>query len=288
MTTDIKSETSTPILDLGTPDVTEIKKENDHVPSAVMPDTLLTFTDQLKWLIKSLKQKMISPRYCEEPLGYLNIPEFERMAFPMKCFCDINLHKLGIHMDWYGYYGLAFSKEWGMEHKVQPIQYINEDSDLIKDFSTAFYGMLQEDEATIQNETQIHTMLKNYALHELMYYKPYQGNFEKRTTHEVSLKCFADECEWRFIPDVSVVGMPPIITQNDLVGRVLDEFNKSLDGVKEVSLPFDYSELKYVIVKSISDYENICAEIDSWNLVKGEKYTLLSKIMVWDNMKEDF
>lgn len=30
----------------------------------------------------------------------------------MKCFCDINLHRIGMHLDWYGYYGLAFEKNW--------------------------------------------------------------------------------------------------------------------------------------------------------------------------------
>ena len=57
---------------------------------------------------------MLSPRYCEEDIRYLKISNLKRMAYPMKCFCDINIHKLTEHLDWYGYYGLAFSKEWGM------------------------------------------------------------------------------------------------------------------------------------------------------------------------------
>lgn len=275
-------------LNLGKPDKTETKKLSNHVPSTVLPDTLFTFTDQLKWMMKSLQQKMISPRYCEEPLGYLGIRNLKSMAFPMKCFCDINLHKLGIHMDWYGYYGLALSKDWGMKHKIQPIQYLNEDSELRKDFSTAFRSMLRENETDIRNETKTHTMLKNYLLHDLMYFKPYQGMFVKRTTQKRSRKCFADECEWRFIPNVSVVGMPQIITQNDLIGSVLEEYNNSLDGRIEVSLPFDYSELKYVIVEYLQDFYALSNAINEWGLSEEEKYTLLSKVMVWENSEGDF
>ena len=64
---------------------------------------------------------MISPRYCVEDISYLKIPKLKRIAFPMKCFCDINMHRLDVHLGWYGYYGLAFSKEWGMSRGIQPI-----------------------------------------------------------------------------------------------------------------------------------------------------------------------
>ena len=29
----------------------------------------------------------------------------------MKCFCDINMHKLDEHLSWYGYYGIGLTKE---------------------------------------------------------------------------------------------------------------------------------------------------------------------------------
>lgn len=103
-----------------------------HTPSTIQADTLFNFMTKLEYLIWAIKSKRLAPRYCDEDLEYLRIPNLKKIAFPMKCFCDINMHKLGVHLEWYGYYGLAFSKEWGMHKGIQPVQYINAQSNLKK------------------------------------------------------------------------------------------------------------------------------------------------------------
>lgn len=85
-------------------------------------------------------------------------------------------------MDWYGDYGIAFRKKWGMDHNIQPIHYLNETSDLRKDISTVFESVLNEE----KSESKTHEMLKNYLLHELMYYKPYQGKIRNRKSGKMS------------------------------------------------------------------------------------------------------
>lgn len=37
---------------------------------------------------------MISPRYCSEDIEYLKIDGIKKMAYPMRCFCDISLPTL--------------------------------------------------------------------------------------------------------------------------------------------------------------------------------------------------
>lgn len=121
------------------------KRAPAHVPSKVQADTLFSFTSAVEYLIGYLQKSMISPRYCDENISYLGIRKIKKIAFPMKCFCDINLHRLEDHLAWYGYYGIAFSKEWGMQNKIQPVQYINPDSVLCKDFSSSFKKALKID-----------------------------------------------------------------------------------------------------------------------------------------------
>lgn len=82
-----------------------------HIPSKVHPDTLFTFMTDFGFLLGCLEHKMLSPRYCEEDVRYLNLRKVKSLAYPMKCFCDISLKKLKVHMDWYGDYGIAFRKE---------------------------------------------------------------------------------------------------------------------------------------------------------------------------------
>ena len=180
------------LMDLGKVSKTEHKVNNEHVPSTIQPDTLFTFTTEFKWLISMLKNKMISPRYCSEDIEYLKIDGIKKIAYPMRCFCDINLQKLDYNMSWYGNYGIAFEKSWGMQNDIQPVHYLNENSTLRKDISDTFQRILKEGD---KEETETQIMLKDYLLHELMFYKPYQGNFVNRNTNEKSKKCFCDECE---------------------------------------------------------------------------------------------
>lgn len=132
---------SNKVLSIGKAESVKVEA-NQHIPSKVQADTLFTFTSQLDFIKKPIKTRMLSPRYCAENIDYLNIDKFKKLAYPMRCFCDINLHRLGEHLEWYGYYGLAFSKEWGMKNRIQPIQYINPESHLCVDFGQAFNAAL--------------------------------------------------------------------------------------------------------------------------------------------------
>ncbi|KAA8786733.1 hypothetical protein EC604_23170 [Paenibacillus amylolyticus] len=101
---------------------------------------------ELQYLKKTLQKKALIPRYYEEDISYLSITGYDRIAFPMKCFCDIHLNKLAPHMEFYGYYGIGITKIWGMFQGIQPIQYINRDSYLAKDFFTIFFEAIHSDE----------------------------------------------------------------------------------------------------------------------------------------------
>lgn len=138
-----------------------------HISSKIQADILFTFMTHLEFLITSVKQSMLSPRYCEEDVSNLNINEIKKLAFPMKCFCDINMHKLDEHLDWYGFYGLAFPKEWGMKNRIQPVQYINPDSYLCEDFSEAFSAALKV--KSLEGDSA-QSKMKNFLLHEIFYF----------------------------------------------------------------------------------------------------------------------
>lgn len=121
---------------------------DDYAQSA---NTIFNFMKKSEYLKEILEKKAIIPRYCKENLEYLNIHNGD-IAFPeamvlQKCFCDIPFHKLTetfylnpvgeiysnlssdekkriknnyTHTDFYGEYGIAFSKEWGEKCKFRP------------------------------------------------------------------------------------------------------------------------------------------------------------------------
>lgn len=272
-----------PIISLDKPKV-RMSKQKNHTPSTIQADTLFTFTPKLDFLIPYIKTRMISPRYCVEDISYLKIRKLKKIAFPMKCFCDINMHRLGVHLDWYGYYGLAFSKEWGMNRGIQPIQYLNQKSALRADFTTAFSAALT---APTTRKGSAQEKMKSFLLHELMYYKPYDGKMENRNTGKTETKCFTDECEWRFVPDVTAAGFEQALHGDMIVNAgVLEEISNSMAGIPEISLQFNYDDLKYIIVKTRADFEKLVSELS--DLDDSIQHELISKVLVWDVSGRDF
>ena len=225
---------------------TEIVSSSVHTPSFIQADTLFTFTSQLDFLIPYITNSCLYPRFCDEDISYLEIPDIKKIYIPMKCFCDINLHRISQHLDWYGYFGLAFSKEWGMRKGIQPIQYINPYSELRKDFTSLFSKALQSDYSP---NNELENQLKDYMLHELMYYKPYEGNMKNRRTKETERKCFTDECEWRFIPNLSGTGFSQIYYDPNINADIINDISNSLEKLPQTALHFEYSDLKYIMYR---------------------------------------
>lgn len=272
-------------LSLGKAEIIKEKNEK-HIPSKVQADTLFTFTTHVDYVIDTISKKMISPRYCDEDITYLGVRKLRKLAYPMKCFCDINMHRLEDHLSWYGYYGLAFSKEWGMMNGIQPIQYINPNSELCRDFAKAFRTALTADS---QTQTKTEKTLKDYLLHQLMYYKPYSGRIRNRNTNKMQRKCFTDECEWRFIPDVTKAGFQQVYYDEHILNAgVLRDLSNSMSEVQDISLSFEYSDLKYIIVKTMDDFRKLMRQLEAWGLDQTNEYELISKVIVWDNSKGDF
>ena len=70
--------------------------------------------------------------------------------------------------------------------------------------------------------------------------------------------------------------------------RLLTDLSNSMFGMEELSLRFDYSDLKYIIVKTIDDFQELAAAIVDLKLDKLKEQQLFSKIIIWDNSKGDF
>ena len=119
----------------------------------------------------------------------------------------------------------------------------------------------------------------------MMYYKPYQGVIKNE------IKCFTDECEWRYIPkiDASIHNFTPVFAEEPLLGDCfLSEVNNSIENHKDLSLVFDYSNIKYLIVKEENDRVELINQLDQLEIDGLEKTMLISKIIVWEQSEGDF
>ena len=112
---------------------------------------------------------------------------------------------------------------------------------------------------------------------------------ENRNTYKMRKKCFTDECEWRYVPDVTKEGFCQVFYDENIINaESLRDTSNALSDIRSVSLLFSFDDLKYIIVKTMEDFTKLHESISSWNLKQSEEHSLISKILVWDNSKGDF
>jgi hypothetical protein len=251
------------------------KRDNiNYIPPKQSANSLFRFFDKPQYLFQALKKTALFPRYYPENVDYLKI-EFKQIAYPMICFCDINIHRLGEHLDLYGKYGIAFSKTWGIGEGIQPLQYINHNSVLRKDFSSAF-------ESAMKSEGD--DLLSNYLLTQMYYMKPIVGTMP-RNSEDIS-RNFTDEKEWRYIPDVTTIDLPQVITEDSIAS--IGVLNETISNYDSCWLKFEAGNVKYIILQDSEELDELCSVLDESIEDDNIKRKLISKVIIWDEAKEDF
>lgn len=253
-----------------------IKERNasDPLKPIQSANCLFKFFSKSSHLLSTIKRTALSARYYPENIEYLDIG-YKQIAYPMICFCDIAMHNLKEHADFYGPYGIAFSKLWGIQHGIQPIQYINPSSLLRKDFTEAF---------DFSKHSSDKSLVPDYLLSHMFFIKPIDGQMERNGTNVKRL--FTDECEWRYIPNYNKIGLPPLVTEDYKAS--LETLNKTVEDTPDCWLKFDVNDIKYIIIKTESEIDEYFKAIDEICVDEKAKKKLYTKIIVWDNSKEDF
>lgn len=259
-------------------------REKEHIPSKQSANVLFKFVTRIDYLKDTIRNKAIIPRYYEEMIDYIKLEDHKKIAFPMSCFCDIHLNKLVEHMSFYGSYGIGINKIWGIHNGIQPIQYINTESSLISDYKIVFLKSLSnEDSIPIVEE------YSNYLLTNLLFMKPLEGKMFRNDRYEN--RNFHDEREWRYIPNMNDIEteLPLIIPPYNMNPQAYSAYSEGIKQCRELWLKFDYTDIKYLIV------ENDKERIELIRFIKNEideednkKYELISKILVFNELKEDW
>ena len=261
---------------------------DDYAQSA---NTLFHFMKKQEYLNSILLRKAIIPRYCIETIDYLNIRNgtrsFNEVAILQKCFCDIPFHKL------------ADSFSWGEKKHLQPVHYLNKDSQYAKDFSALFGRVFKDDDIPEEYSQDV--------INRLAYIKPLRGIMKRKITRRdfssatiEICKNFHDECEWRYVPSDEVLTAlnTESIIANPYIIHLADEISNGLeqDRYKKLWLDFSYDDIRYIIVpdirarieiiKTITDLPDSCFENQDDILM--QKNVLISKILVLEEIRRDW
>lgn len=267
-------------------------------------NTLFRFFNKFEYLQESIENMKLYSRYVKEDVSYLGLNQngepINTIAFPMICFCDIHLHKLKLHMEgdnnWQGYgkYGIGLNKGSYIPQNIQPIHYMNYHSDSTKDFTNIFnIGLKDVEDGKFENED-----IFNYLLKELLIKKPLSGIMERKDLEddkETKInKNFHDECEWRFLPDLSnsEIELPEIMIDimdaKKMTSSYFNDYSNSLKVIPQSCIELEPNMINYIFVSS---------EVDKIEFIKflTEKFSepkiacdMASKIVVYETIEKDW
>lgn len=277
----------------------------EYYSSELSANALFNFMGEYQYLEDTINRMAFLPRYYPENIEYLRISKentpLKEWYIPMTCFCDIPLHQISYHAEGkaqtgYGKFSIALHKKFGINNGIQPVQYLNSNSIPTEELRNAISILLSDNGQIYSDEALI--SLSNHLFEYMRRIKPLDGSmkkWDKEGKKYVEIKKnFHDEHEWRYIPDFESDELPFLLyRQDDIIAESSSQFyTKSITETKNGLLNFNVSDIRYIFVDSILSREKLISFIKrkqkGKRIPRAEKDILISKILVYDEIKEDW
>ncbi|MFM0785256.1 abortive phage resistance protein AbiGI [Streptococcus suis] len=276
------------------------------IQSQITANALFNFMREYSYLEKAILNMAICPRYYPEDISYLNLKynskDLTEWYIPMTCFCDIPLHQISYHAEGnsillndkgYGKFSIAFHKEFGIRKGIQPIHYLNTSSVQVEELTAALNILINKD----SDYSEDSDILMNFIFEYIRMIKPYTGKMKRRDRDNNVIeikKNFQDEHEWRYIPKLNPRELPLMLIEEEEIRA--EEINKiytdSILQTRDGVLKFDVEDIRYIFIDTVQNRNRLIQFIrgkrKGRRLSSQEKDILISKIMVYDELKEDW
>lgn len=279
-------------------DVSNATRNDNYLKPKLSANALFNFMPEYEYLETIINNMYFSPRYNTEYVDYLELDyqgkKLKKWMIPMTCFCDIPLHQVSHHaegVDGYGKFCIAIHKEFGIRNNIQLVQYLNPKSLLTRNLKETINSLIanaDQGNPVLDNDT--HVTVANYLFEHITMIKPLYGSMDKKS--KLIQKNFHDEHEWRYVPQLNYNELPAMLIDEEeiLVEQERKIFTKSIAHSKNGLLKFKVEDIRYIFVDTVESRDKL---IDFIRRKKGrkwtleEKYLLVSKIKVYDELKED-
>ncbi len=257
---------------------------------AVSANTLFHFT-KLDGLEGILKSKGFYCQYSDEHFENI-LPATNHYRFtyiPMVSFCDLTITQLSrdsVHTEHFGNYGIGLTKEWGIENRVSPVLYVHKESrptNQLRELIDKVKRMPKD-----RNEPFVLTAaseLLDELVDSFKYIKPYRGRWHKGKKLKQGKKpvIYYNEREWRRCP---------LMDEYRVLSAEIED-NKDekirLNGLlKQNMIGFTPKDIKFIIIKSKKDILRITTVIQGMDISDIHKSELRTKIITFDEIREDY
>jgi hypothetical protein len=248
------------------------------------PNTLFHFT-KLPGLTGILHRRGFQLSYAREkllgPAG-----KIVEMAIPMVSFCDLRLSELASHMDKYGRYGIGLSKEWGNRKGLNPVAYVNANSELA---NSVIEGIEKVLNMVVEhpNDDEDHSEAYLNVMNMQRFMKSYQGPLERNGVVQDEMYRFADEKEWRYVLPLKYAGDIFPYANMDEVDTA--EKKAGLNAaIQDELLEFAALDVKYIVVEYDREIGAVQDEISRSGFSDADTLHLISRVLSAERIVEDF
>lgn len=259
--------------------------------TVISSNTLFHFTNSTNNII-SILETGFSPRFCLEQFGpelFIGQIDYMETAIPMTCFCDIPLSQIENHLEFYGFYGIGLSKDWGQKNGVTPISYIHENSTQVKYLKLAGTTIFM----LFKNPKLLDILPKDQnpliSIFELAaFFKQYKGKMWRNNQYVE--KRFYDEREWRYVPFLNEMGAHYRLSKDQFLNKGIELAAANQMIAEKCPLKFKFSDIKYLIVKKESEMATLSDALDSMTNIytDDQRKILKTKIISTEQIIEDF
>lgn len=278
--------------------------------SKITANALFNFMQEYSFLEKILLNMSILPRYYPEDISYLKLKykskDLTEWYIPMTCFCDIPLHQISYHAEGnpsspedrgYGKFSIAFHKSFGIKKGIQPIHYLNQESINAVELTNTMNLLLSEDFEGVSEASKVNDIITNFIFEYIRIIKPYYGQMKRKGKDnqiQIIKKNFQDEHEWRYIPKLESNELPlMLIEEKDILAEEVNKFyTDSIPLTTKGVLSFNVDDIRYIFVDTNQNRNKLIKFIrekrKGRRLTRQDKDILISKIMVYDELKEDW
>jgi len=247
--------------------------KSEHVAErSIYPNTVFHFTDNIECLKSIIQSQYFKASYAKEVIVGHNTKR--TFGIPMVSFCDIRLSNLYEHMEKYGYYGIGLRKSWAINNGLNPVSYLNQKCSMFTYFDEQLREMSEELlDIKPLDEYKIAKSKYRNLLNVMRYMKNYEGELKRKNIYKKNYR-YANESEWRYVPDISTNNVIPVKLIKENEPNWKDKANKHLSMSSSSRLGFDIKDIKYILIPGRSDtYDFIEHLADDKN-----KIEIISKI----------
>lgn len=240
---------------------------------AISPSSIIHFTQKKEYL-KGILESNFRLSCCKERFFFPNGRSID-LGIPMVSFCDIPLSQIKEHISKYGMYGIGLTKEWAIKNHLNPVLYLESESNLAHSFEKILgeYVIAKDLDSKDANDVE------RAVIDIFRYTKNYQADLN-RENEVIKDYRFSDEREWRYVLELS-----------ETEKYICNHNECSEIDLSEHYLTFEPNDIQYVIIK---DENEIHEFLDVFRNAKGNKYSfhdverLMTRIITCKQIMNDF